>query len=44
MGGAQCTGEMGEESQKVQTPSYKTYRWEVLYTMAAIVKNTVLYI
>ena len=37
-------GEMGEESQKVQTSSYKTYCWEVSYTMVAIVKSTVLYV
>ena len=35
---------MGEEGQKVQTSSYKISLGDVMYSMVAIVNNTVLHI
>ena len=36
---------MGEGGQRIQTSSYKTNTfWDVMYSMATMVNNTVLYL
>ena len=37
-------GEMGKDSQKVQTSSYKINSRDVMFSVVTIVNNTVLYI